>query len=90
MKKIGEKTCSALEETDAILSHRLIIEREGSVYIRFIDREKAIDNINWEIMFKILKQAGIKFRERRIMYNLYQNHMAIINIGDEERQAKIK
>ena len=41
-------------------------------------------------MFKILKQAGIKFKERRLIYNLYQNQMAIINIGDEEREAKIK
>ena len=41
-------------------------------------------------MFKILKQAGIKFRERKLIYNLYQNQMAIINIGDEEREVKIK
>ena len=26
-----------------------------------------------------LKQAGIKFKERRLIYNLYQNQMAIIN-----------
>ena len=41
-------------------------------------------------MFKILKQAGIKFKERRLIYNLYQNQMAIINIGDEEREGKIR
>ena len=79
---------------EAILSLRLIIERafirEESVYIGFIDLEKAFDNVNWEIMFKILKQAGIKFRERRLIYNLYQNQTAIINIGDEQREAKIK
>ena len=79
---------------EAILSLRLIIERafirEESVYIGFIDLEKAFDNVNWEIMFKILKQAGIKFKERRLIYNLYQNQMAIINIGDEEREAKIR
>ena len=59
---------------EAILSLRLIIERgfirEGSVYIGFIGLEKAFDNINWEMRFKILKQAGIKFRERRLIYNL--------------------
>ena len=41
-------------------------------------------------MFKILKQAGLKFRERRLIYNLYQNQIAIINIGDLEREAKKK
>ena len=56
----------------------------------FIDVEKAFDNFNWEIMFKILKQAGTKFKERRLIYNLYQNQMAIINIGDEESEAKIR
>ena len=74
---------------EAILSLRAFI-REQSVYIEFIDLEKAFDNINWEIMFKNLKQAGIKFRKGRLIYNLYQNQMAIINIGDEEREAKIK
>ena len=39
---------------------------------------------------KYLKQAGIKFRERRLIYNLYQNQIATIIIGDEEREAKIK
>ena len=62
--------------------------REESVYIGFIDLEKAFDNVNWEIMFKILKQAGIKFREGRLIYNLYQNQMAIINIEDEEKPKK--
>ena len=51
---------------EAILSLRLIIERafirEESVYIGFIDLEKAFDNVNWEIMIKVLKNAGIKFR----------------------------
>ena len=75
---------------EAILSLRLIIEREESVYIGFIDLEQAFDNANWEMMFKILKQTGIKFRGRRLIYNLYQNQIAIINIGDEEREAKIK
>ena len=79
---------------EAILSFRLIIERsfirEESVYVGFIDLEKAFDNVKWEIIFNILKQAGIKFRERRLIYILYQNQMAIINIGDKEREAKIK
>ena len=54
---------------ETILSLRLIIERKESVYIGFIDLEKAFDNVNWEIMFKILKQAGIKFKERRLIYS---------------------
>ena len=31
-----------------------------------------------------------KFRKRRLIYILFQNQMAIINIGDEEIEAKIK
>ena len=29
-----------------------------SVYIGFIDLEKAFNNVNWDIMFKIVKQKG--------------------------------
>ena len=55
----------------SIIIERAFI-REESVYIGFIDLENEFDNVNWKIMFKILMQGGIKFRERRLNYTLYK------------------
>ncbi|VVC30385.1 Endonuclease/exonuclease/phosphatase,Reverse transcriptase domain [Cinara cedri] len=47
---------------EAILALRIIIEKrirkDKPTYIAFVDIEKAFDNVNWAIMFKILKRAG--------------------------------
>ena len=79
---------------NAILSLRLIIERafirEETVYIGFIDLVKALDNANWKIMCKILKQIRRKFRKRSLIYNLYQIQMEKLNIGDDQSETKIK
>jgi hypothetical protein len=42
---------------------------ELSVY--FIDWEKAFDRVNWIKLMQILKEAGIDWRKRRLISNLY-------------------
>ena len=37
-----------------------------------------------------LKHVWIISREKQLIYNLYQNQKAIINVRDEQREAKIK
>ncbi|XP_025406672.1 uncharacterized protein LOC112680706 [Sipha flava] len=48
------------------------------MYITFIDLEKAFDNVNWEILFNIMKTINIDFKDRRIIHKLYLNEKAVI------------
>jgi retron-type reverse transcriptase len=56
---------------EAILCLRNIIEKSFNVnkkeYIAVVDLLKAFDNINWNIMMKILKMVKIDYRARRII-----------------------
>lgn len=79
---------------EAILSLRLIIEkrmvRNKDTYIAFVDLEKAFDSVKWEVMFEILKRIGIKYHDRRIIWELYKNEVGIIKGDSKEEIAKIK
>uniref|UniRef100_A0A8D8RFD8 Craniofacial development protein 2 n=1 Tax=Cacopsylla melanoneura TaxID=428564 RepID=A0A8D8RFD8_9HEMI len=80
---------------EAILSLRLIIEESMRInkplVIAFVDLQKAFDNVNWNLMLKILEETGIKFKDRRIIHSLYKNQVAGIKINNSERRtAKIK
>ncbi len=79
---------------EAILSLRIILEKrlkKGlNTYVAFVDLEKAFDNVEWTRMFKVLKEIGIKFKERRAIWNLYKEQKAEINVEEEVREAKIQ
>jgi len=70
---------------EAILALRIIIDKrirkDKPTYIAIVDIEKAFDNVNWAIMFKILKRAGIEYTERRLLFKLYQKETAVIIFG---------
>ena len=63
---------------EEILALRLVVEKrirkDKSTFIAFVDIEKAFDNVNWEIMFKMMKRAGIATKERKLLYQLYKNY----------------
>ncbi|CAI6352699.1 unnamed protein product [Macrosiphum euphorbiae] len=52
---------------EAILCLRMIMEKMYRVnkpmYIAFIDLEKAFDNVNWEILFNIMKTINIDIKD---------------------------
>jgi len=54
-----------------ILALKLIAEKrirkDKSTFIAFIDIEKAFDNVNWEIMFKIMKRTRITTTRRKLL-----------------------
>ncbi|MGX9339093.1 RNA-directed DNA polymerase, partial [Pantoea dispersa] len=79
---------------EAILTLRLILEdrlRKGKpTFIAFVDLEKAFDNVDWNTLFKIMKEAGVKYRERQVIHNLYRNQTAVIRIEGNEREAVIE
>ena len=78
---------------EAILTLRLILEdrmkKNRPTVLAFVDLEKAFDNVNWNKLFEILKTTGIKYRERRLIYNLYKKQTAVIRIEGEEREAAV-
>lgn len=79
---------------EAILALRTIIEKsirkEKPKYIAFVDMEKAFDNVNWSVMFKMLKRADIEHIERRLLFKLYQKETAVMRFGKIEKEAFIK
>ena len=48
----------------------LRMARNLSTYMAFIDVEKAFDIAKWEHLFKLLKKTGVKYRDRRVIWNL--------------------
>jgi len=58
---------------EAILALRLIVEKiirkNKSTFIAFVDIVEAFDNVNWEIMIKILKRAGVATMEKNCYIN---------------------
>ena len=83
-----------VETCEAILTLRLILEnriqKNVPTFLAFVDLEKAFDNVDWNKLFMILKMTGIKYKERRIIFNLYKNQTAVIRIDGYEREAEIK
>uniref|UniRef100_A0A8D8X5H0 Craniofacial development protein 2 n=1 Tax=Cacopsylla melanoneura TaxID=428564 RepID=A0A8D8X5H0_9HEMI len=79
---------------EAILALRLITEEcmrvNKPVYIAFVDLQKAFDNVNWNLMMDILKEINVTFKDRRLIYNLYKNQIAHIEINKAKETASIK
>src|SRR6476619_2646248 len=78
---------------DAIGVMRMICERclefGNSVYICFVDFEKAFDRENWDKMIKVLQSIGVNWRDRRMISKLYMNQEAVVRIAGGESDAGI-
>lgn len=66
------------------------IRKDKLTFISFVDIEKAFDNINWETMFKMLKITGVTTTERKLLYQLCKKEIAIIKMGNIQKESKIK
>ena len=53
------------------------------------DLEKAFDNVDWGRLFEIMKGAGVKYRERKVIYILYKNQTAVIRVEGHEKEAVV-
>jgi len=73
---------------------RNIVEKSSAVnkkvYIAFVDLLKASDNVNWNIMMKILKGIKTDYRDRRIIRELYKHQMTSIKIKESKKEAAIR
>ena len=78
---------------DAIGVMRVLCERSlefgNDIYICFIDFEKAFDRVNWIKMMEVLKQIGVDWRDRRMIYELYMRQEAVIRVDGDESDPGI-
>ena len=72
---------------EAIATFRVIYEKfiefGQSLYVCFVDYEKAFDRIDWQKLMECLKLVGLDWRERRLIWELYTNQTAVITVGDD-------
>jgi hypothetical protein len=66
------------------------MEMNREIYLTFIHLENTFDMVDWEILFKTMKNAGIDWRDRRLILKLYQNQITKININGAEVEAKVR
>jgi len=78
---------------EEIFTLRIIIQKrirkDKQIFIAFVDIKKAFDNVNWKIIFNMMKRLGIKYTDGKILYNLYKDELAVIKIQYEVEKAKI-
>ena len=60
------------------------------VYIAFVDLLKTFDNVNWNVMMKIIKMIKIDYRDRRIIRELYKHQTTSMKIIESKREATIR
>ena len=53
---------------------------QQSIYISFVDFEKAFDRVNWIRMMEALKSLGIDWKDRRLIKELYLRQEAVVRI----------
>ncbi|KAI5715825.1 hypothetical protein M8J77_023140 [Diaphorina citri] len=66
------------------------IKKNLDTYIAFIDLEKAFDRVEWTKLFNILKECGLKKKERQVIWTLYKNESAVFECGEYIAEAKIR
>lgn len=49
-----------------------------SMYLAFIELERAFENVNWKKLFNIMKFINIDTKDRRIIHMLYLNEKSLI------------
>ena len=64
------------------LSERCI-EIQKSLYICFIDYEKAFDKVKHGELLRVLRDLHLDGRDLRLIENLYWNQTAAVRVGDE-------
>lgn len=55
----------------------------------YVYLEKVSDKIDWSQLFPLMKEAGIKCKNKRIMWNVYEEETAM-RCGEHQREASIK
>ena len=56
--------------------------KKPKVYVCYVDYEKAFDCVDWTKLMIILQNAGVDWRDRRLIWNLFNKLVAYVRIGD--------
>ncbi|XKL67517.1 hypothetical protein PGB90_003008 [Kerria lacca] len=79
---------------EAILCLRFILEKRLKkrldTYVAFVDLEKAFDNVEWARLFSMLREIGVKYKNRRVIWNLYKEQKAEIKVEDKMGETRIR
>jgi len=79
------------ERRDAIAALRVMYERRlehhKKVYGCYVDFKKAFDCVNWYKLMTILQSMGVDWRDRKLIWNLYNGQKAYVQIGEEQSGA---
>jgi len=77
--------------TDAIAALRVMYERSlehnKKVCVFYVDFEKAFDHINWYKLMTILQSMGVDWRDRKLIWNLFNGQQAYVRVGEEQSDA---
>jgi len=46
------------------------------------DYEKAFDHVDWTKLMTILQNIGVDWRDRKLIWNLYDKRVTYVRIGD--------
>ena len=90
-KVIGEEQSGFRKDrrgTDNLFVMKEIIEHakknKRQYYVAFLDIEKAYDTVNREVMWEIMKRAGIEEKIIRVLKSLYTDTVDVFYLGDLE------
>jgi len=50
-------------------------------YVCYVDYEEAFDRVDWTKLMTILKNIGLDWRDRILIWNLYSKQVACVRIG---------
>ena len=64
-----------------------VLDHGKEVFICFVDYEKAFDRVNWVKMMDKLKQLGVDWRDRRLIWELYTKQQAVVRVVDEYKNT---
>ena len=65
-------------------------EKGEQTFLSFVDMQKAFDNVNWENMIRVLKNAGVDFRDTQIILRLFKNEIVHVNFGKTQGSKSSK
>ena len=82
------RTREALLSLQLIQNGRLRVEEQ--TFIALVDLEKVFDKVSWPKFFEILKNEGIKYKDKRIIGSLFEAWKAVVEIQGERREASIR
>jgi len=71
---------------DAIAALRILyksnLEYNNRVYVCYVDYEKAFDRVDWIKLMMILQNIGVDWRDRKLIWNLFNKQVAYVRIGN--------